>query len=159
MGSDRPGRALLLTAVTLEKSPHFPGLSFPIFKGEIKIMPTYRITERVTGNILCAAFLLCPRNKCRITWAMCLRNLSSPCPGVPCITQREGQAGLGHRAQSCGAPGSAIPETAHLWPRPTQTAHANREFLPQPQLGIALKQKPWAVRHSWQQSVLRDRHC
>lgn len=40
---------------------HSCDLRFPIFKGGIKTVPTYRITERAIRNVLCVAFPLCSK--------------------------------------------------------------------------------------------------
>lgn len=95
---------------------------------------------------------------------MHLWSLSPPCHRFPCIAQGVGATGGGTgRTRSTGhrlavAPGGPIPETSNLWWRPTQTAQASKEFLSQPQPGMLLKQKLWAMQHAWQLPVLKSRH-
>lgn len=75
---------------------------------------------------------------------------------IPLHLSRSRGCWRGGEAELAGAPCSPIPETSSLWLRPTHTAHASREFLSPPQLGIILRQKPWATQHSWQLPVLRE---
>lgn len=62
---------------------------------------------------------------------------------IPLRLSRSRGCWRGGQAELAGAPRSPIPETSSLWLGPTPPGNPSL-----PQLGIILRQKPWATRHS-----------